>query len=124
MPNFLENLNELPFAIFGASMALYNDTPVLCGGQKSNGQISRSCFQLHNDSWQEFPRLQKSRYAAQMISFGDLLLITGGGNDLSTEIFDTISCSVRPISYILLTDGSVEKRFAYTDISINNIKNP
>ena len=43
---------------------------------------------MHGEFWVEFPSLQKPRIGSQMLSYETILMITGGGNDLSTEVFN------------------------------------
>ena len=86
--NQTTTLPALPEGIQGSAMVLHNGIPTVCGGQKSTGEITSNCFQLRDKMWKEFPSLQKPRIGAKMMSYETKLLITGGGNDLSTEVFN------------------------------------
>ena len=81
-------LPDLPDGIYGSTMVLHNGKPLVCGGKKSNGETTSNCFQYVEESWKEFPSLENPRIGAKMMSYETKLLITGGGNDLSTELFN------------------------------------
>jgi len=86
--NETSKVPDLPEGIFGAASVLYNNTPISCGGKKIDGEITSDCFQFNGELWVEFPSLQKPRIGSKMISYETQLIITGGGNDLSTEVFN------------------------------------